>query len=91
MANGHHRIREVEEHEPSDHRIERFVATPGDDVAFHERDVSLSSRLDTLPRDGKRLSGSIHSHDRSRRADQTTGQSCHVAKSRAEVEHAQAR
>ena len=48
MTNRHHRIGKMEEHEPGDTRIERFVALPADDVAFHERDVRLAGRMDEV-------------------------------------------
>jgi protocatechuate 3,4-dioxygenase beta subunit len=88
MPNGHDRIREVEEHEAADNRVEWFVGTPAADVALDERYVTLSRGFDALACDGKRLGGPIEPDDRSVGADELSRQTRDVAESRAEIEDA---
>ena len=90
VANGHHRIREVEEHEPADNRIEGFVGTPAEDVAFNERDMMLSRRLDPPACDRQRLRRAIESDHLPGGTDQLSRQARDMAESGAEVEDAQA-
>ncbi len=90
VANGHHGIREVEEHEPADNRIEGFVGTPAEDVAFDERHVMLSRGLDPLACDRQRLRRAIESDHLAGGTDQLSCQARDMAEPSAEVEDAQA-
>ena len=87
MAEHFGRVWEVEQDQPTNHRIERPHVAEDSNVGLHEMNVAGTGSDSALLGDGEERSGLIDPDDLTRCADELAEKKRHMAQAGAQIEH----